>query len=335
MEDNANKLSPEEKQNLFEQVVKDIDNWKKQRRIRLYIAASAAACIAVLMTIFYTSLFVHHDNEKSPLVATYDNAGNTTDIQLILADNKTISVKNDADISYDKQGEIIVNTANEQIKANKTKSEETSLNALIIPKGKRSNLTLSDGTKIWINAGSKLTFPATFKADKREIWVDGEIYIEVKKDEIRPFLVNTAHMQIEVTGTIFNVTAYNEDAEQSVVLVEGGVNVNLENENIPLTPSHMLSVKGNNISTKKINVYDYISWKDGLLQFTSEPLANILTRLSRYYNIPIVYNDNVKDLKCYGKLVLFDNVEEVMETIYNTVPITYSINDEQITIQKR
>ena len=333
---NTSKLTPEEKQTIFGQIEKDISKWQRQRRLRWYLAVSAAACIALLATILYPSLSVHNDIPEENLpIAAQDNVIDPKDIQLVLASNKTITVVNDADISYDKQGEIVVNTADEQIKTSKDMAEKIALNTLIVPKGKRSSLTLADGTKIWINSGSTLKFPTEFKTKEREIWVEGEIYIEVKKDETKPFHVNTPHMQIEVTGTRFNVTAYNEDKEQSVVLVEGGVNVNVANEKVSLSPDHLLSVTGDKISTKRINVYDYISWKDGLLQFTSEPLSHILTRLSRYYDTPITCDEQVKDLKCNGKLVLFDNVEDVLKTIYNTIPINYSINEGQIFIQKK
>ena len=272
--------------------------------------------------------------EESPLTVVYDGDKDSKDIQLVLANNETIILADDADILYDKQDGIVVN-ATERIKASKAGIVESVLNKLIVPKGKRSSLTLADGTKVWVNSGSTLQFPSVFDINKREIWVEGEIYIEVEKDVARPFYVNTSRMQIDVTGTRFNVMAYYEDIVQSVVLVEGGVNVNIENEKVSLSPDYILSITGENISTKKINVNDYISWKDGLLQFSDEPLSNILTRLSRYYDIPIVCDDNVKDLKCYGKLVLFEDIESVLKTIYNTIPVTYTVNDNLITIRKK
>ena len=103
------------------------------------------------------------------------------DIQLVLANNRTITFEEDADIKYDKKGGITANTGIEQIKVSKEATKETTLNTLIVPKGKRSSLTLADGSKVWVNSGSTLKFPSTFKTDKREIWVDGEIYIEVEK----------------------------------------------------------------------------------------------------------------------------------------------------------
>ena len=97
----------------------------------------------------------------------------------------------------------------------------------------------------------------------------------------------------------------------------------------------MLSVSMDKISVQQIDVNNYISWKEGYLQFASEPLSNILKRLSRYYDTPIDYDENIAQLKCNGKLVLFDNLEDVMKTIYNTIPIKYSQKADRILVQKK
>ncbi len=332
---NAQKLSQEEKQNLFELIQKDIERRNKQRRFRIYLTASAVACIALLLILLQPLFSSKNEITQENLLVTVDSSSvNHKDIQLVLANNKTITFEKDADIKYDKKGEITANAGAEQIKVSKTE-EETTLNTLIVPKGKRSSLTLADGSKVWINSGSTLKFPTTFDANKREIWVNGEIYIEVEKNKDQPFYVNTDRMVINVVGTQFNVTAYDEDTDYSVVLVEGCVDVSVDEEKARLQPSQMLSVSKDQISVKKINVNNYISWKEGYLQFTSEPLSNILKRLSRYYDTPIDYDENIAQLKCNGKLVLFDNLEDVMKTIYNTIPIEYSQKTDRIFVQKR
>ncbi|RHO70105.1 DUF4974 domain-containing protein [Parabacteroides sp. AF48-14] len=333
---NAQKLSQEEKQNLFELIQKDIERRNKQRRFRIYLTASAVACVALLLILLQPLFSSKNEITQENLLVTVDSSSvNHKDIQLVLANNKTITFEKDADIKYDKKGEITANAGAEQIKVSKTVVEETTLNTLIVPKGKRSSLTLADGSKVWINSGSTLKFPTTFDANKREIWVNGEIYIEVEKNKDQPFYVNTDRMEINVVGTQFNVTAYDEDTDYSVVLVEGCVDVSVDEEKARLQPSQMLSVSKDQISVKKINVNNYISWKEGYLQFTSEPLSNILKRLSRYYDTPIDYDENIAQLKCNGKLVLFDNLEDVMKTIYNTIPIEYSQKTDRIFVQKR
>ncbi len=332
---NSPKLSQEEKETIFEQIQKDLAKRNRQRHIRLYLTISAVACVALLWILLYPLFSVHKDNvlpEDYLLMTVVDsNALNQKDIQLVLSNNKTIIFDKNTDIKHND----IVNIENEQVKTSETTTNEITLNTLIVPKGKRSSLTLTDGSKVWINSGSILKFPTQFNPERREIWIEGEIYIEVEKNEAWPFYVNTSRMTVDVVGTQFNVSAYKDDTEHSVVLVEGYVDVSVNEKKSRLLPSQMLSVQKNNVSIEKIDVYDYISWRDGYLQFSNESLSHILTRLSRYYDIPIDYEESIAMMECNGKLVLFDEIEEVLKTIYNTLPIKYSLEENRILVQKR
>lgn len=332
---NIQKLSTGEKQEMFMQVQKQIEKKQRLKRVRLYLSVSAVACViftVVLLNPFVSSPILSNEDTLAQVI---DHTVNEKDIQLILGGNKTITFQKDADIRYNEKGEITIDTEDEQIKTSEATAKEVSLNTLIVPKGKRSSLTLTDGTKVWINSGTTLHFPTQFDSKKREIRVEGEIYIDVAKDKTRPFYVNTNRMIIDVVGTEFNVSAYSEDAEHAVVLVEGCVNINVDSKNMRLSPNQMLSTSMGEVSVKEIDVNNYVSWKDGYLQFTSEPLANILKRLSRYYNIPIQYDESCAELKCNGKLFLFDNLNEVLETISNTIPISFQFEETGILVQKK
>ena len=269
---NTQKLSPEEKQEIFALIQKNIEKKDKQRHLRLYLTVSAVACI-VLFLVLLQPLFIGKNeiSHKNMLVVADTTSVNQKDIQLVLANNRTITFEEDADIKYDKKGGITANTGIEQIKVSKEATKETTLNTLII----------------------------------------------------------------NVVGTQFNVTAYDEDTDYSVVLVEGCVDVSIDKEKARLLPNQMLSVSTDQISVKKIDVNNYISWKEGYLQFASEPLSNILKRLSRYYDTPIDCDNSIAQLKCNGKLVLFDNIEDVMKTIYNTIPIQYSHEAGRILVRKK
>lgn len=331
---NIQKLSPEEKLDIFMQIQKDIHKKHRQKRIRLYLSISAAACILLAIALLNPLIPILPSSGVEVLSHITDSIDNEKDIQLILANNKTITFQKDADIEYDGKGEITVNTGDELIKTSEI-SKDISLNTLIVPKGKRSSLTLSDGTKVWINSGTTLRFPSQFESKRREIQVEGEIFIDVVKDKTRPFYVNTSRMIIDVVGTKFNVSAYNEDEEHSVVLVEGCVDISIDSEKARLSPNQILSSSMNDISVKDVDVNNYISWKDGYLQFSSEPLKNILNRLSRYYDTPIYYDENSAALKCNGKLILFDNIKDVLETISNTIPISFQMEETGVSVQKK
>lgn len=333
--DNVRKLSSEEKEEMFGSIRKKIENRRRQRRVRLYLSVSAVACIALLV-VFIKPFFPEKTAswEDSLLCAT-DSPVNEKDIQLILTNNRIITFDKDADIRYDDEKVIIVETGDRQLKTAKVAKEVLALNTLIVPKGKRSSLTLADGSKLWVNSGSTLKFPSQFNTSKREIWVDGEIYIDVAQDKNHPFYVNTSKLVIDVVGTQFNVSAYSEEPEHTVVLVKGRVNVNTDAGETRLLPNQLLSVSLSNSTVREIDVNNYISWKDGYLQFDSEPLSAVLKRISRHYDVTIVCDENSSALKCNGKLILFDKVEDVFQTIGNTLPVTCLLEENQATVKRR
>ena len=212
------------------------------------------------------------------------------------------------------------------------------MNKLIVPYGKTTSLILSDSSKIWVNSGTTLIYPPVFDLNKREIYVEGEIYIEVAKKDTLPFVVKTAQMNINVHGTKFNVSAYKEDETQFVVLVEGSVavkNKKLEKEE-ELSPDdkYEYSNLSNKDQIEKVNSHDYICWRQGFLHFEDEHLNVVLKKLERFYNIPLHYDaDAVKKIIVSGKLDLEENIENVLNIISITTSITFYKSENYIKIE--
>lgn len=311
---------------------------RRRKKIRLWSSSVAAACVILSFFVLFPFSKEEEQPETIPVAEVLTNVKTeeSKNIQIIIDEKESVCFDRNTDIKYDEAGDIIVLDENEEVTKIETKDKSIRKNKLIVPKGKRSSLALSDGTKVWINSGSTLEFPHTFAEDKREIFVEGEIYIEVAKEEDRPFFVNTSDVSVKVLGTRFNISSYGEDSFSNVVLVEGKVEVSCENEKIILNPDQLVVLKNNNMEVKTVNVYDYISWKDGLLQFKSEPLSLILTRISRYYDVNISYEESIQQLTCTGKLVLFDDIGQVMRTITNTAPVRFEIkNETEISISKK
>lgn len=342
--------SEQEKLELLDQINNEI---KAVRKRKIYVGFGkilAAACVVALVSIGIVIHFKPATPASSNLVADETSSlALEKETRLVLAGEKTIAIEEGGDILYE-NGEMTISSMSQQDKryAVDTESEEVQYNELIVPKGRRaSHLILDDGSKVWVNSGSKFRFPATFAQDKREVYVEGEIYIEVAKDPKRPFFVKTSEMQVRALGTRFNVTAYRDDLSQMVVLVEGLVEVqsNDETKKKILQPDHMLTLAGNSMDIKVANTYDFISWKDGLLQFRSQPLSMILAKISRHYDLYIDCEQDIKDLKCSGKLVLFDDPKDVLETIARTislekpdsktVPMAYEMNGNTILLKKK
>lgn len=311
---------------------------KRKKKFYLIGISTAAACV---LFAFFLSDFFSGRGKEAPfpdVVAGYNNSNPAAadDIQMIIGDDEVLSFDKDTDIKYDEAGNITVLNDRKEVAKVEKKEDAGKPNKLIVPNGKRSSLILADGTKVWINSGSTLEFPNVFKGDAREIKVDGEIYIEVATDAQRPFLVHTSDITVRVLGTRFNVSSYKDDDFSDVVLVEGKVEVICETENVVLLPDQLATIQGNSVEIKNVNVYDYISWKDGLYQFNSESLSMILKRISRYYNKIITLDENIASMTCTGKLVLFDDINTVLETISNTVPVKYEINsNNEILIREK
>lgn len=307
---------------------------KKKNRLILY-TTSAVAGLALLLTLGW---FIGNQNitflkAKSDTIKIGDE-NNEDQIRLISA-GQTLIIENNTDIICNEQGVLNVKE-DKQITSREHVQTNIYDNKLIVPYGKRSSLLLSDGSKIWINSGSELEFPSVFNSNKREIKVKGEIYIEVAKKDKQDFYVHTDQVSVKVLGTIFNVSSYKEDACASVVLVKGSVEATTPTGiTRRLRPEQMMTVSGNDVAIQKVNVSYFTSWKDGQLYFNGELLGNILRKLARYYAVEMIFDEKIGEQRCSGKLVLMDDIEEVLKNISIISPVTYRKNNNQIKIEMR
>ncbi|NLI35101.1 MAG: DUF4974 domain-containing protein [Bacteroidales bacterium] len=247
-------------------------------------------------------------------------------VKLVLSSDSMLTFNTKAaNIQY-KSGRIICNS-------NQTVSDDASaaFNQLIVPFGHSSNLTLSDGTRIWLNAGTRLIYPVSFKEKTREIYVEGEIYLEVAHDADHPFIVRTSqNMDVRVLGTHFDVKAYRGGPLQRVVLVSGSVQVSQNNALAKLLPNEMYEVRnGGSAVVKQVDPSYYISWTKGLYLTNDERLGDIFSDLMKYYGVDMKYDASVSSLRCSGKLDLKDNFESVMKAISETAPIVYNRNNNK------
>lgn len=321
-------LSDESLDTIYDEVVKKASGYKRVKRISIWSAAACMAVVCALSAFLYESRFSGGNEDLT--FAVVDTLPD--EIQLIVED-KTIVLAENAKVKYDENGTV-------QVEGKTSLQEKHSgnagkMNQLIVPAGKRTSLTLADGTKVWLNSGTTLSFPSVFDKGERRIRVNGEIYIEVTKDAGRPFIVQTNGFDVRVLGTQFNITAYAGDAKQSVVLVEGSVLVNAKvGGKAKLVPNEMLVLEGDKIEKQTVDVENFISWKDGILQFRSESLHDILQRISRYYGVPIEYGNIDVNRKCTGELVLFDDIESVLRSVSGIYPISYTFQNNKIMIDK-
>ncbi|MFC2137760.1 FecR domain-containing protein, partial [Bacteroidota bacterium] len=220
-----------------------------------------------------------------------------------------------------------------------TKKEvEIAYNTLETPRGGEYTLILSDGTRVFLNAETKLVFPEIFIENTREVTLEGEAYFEVAKLDSKPFIVKTKKYDVKVYGTVFNVSAYENDINIHTTLVEGSVGINLNNEEIRLIPGEQINYnkEDDEISKKKVDTYVYTAWKEGKFVFEQESLENILNRLSRWYNTEVHFEtEKLKNYHFSGTLNRYDNIDEILDMIALTTNIEFKISDNMILVKKK
>ena len=219
-------------------------------------------------------------------------------------------------------------------------------NTIVIPKGRQYRVVLPDGSKIWLNAASKLVYPVRFASDKREVEIAGEAYFEVEKAADWPFIVKTSSQQIEVLGTRFNVSAYDDDESIKTALVEGRVKVTAvgtgdegaQQSNYPtiLKPGQQaITTKGKgNINVSTIDTEEAVSWKENLFVFNDEEISEVMKKVSRWYDVEVEYRDGMAGKRIGGSIPRFGNVEELMDALQATKVLHYQMEGGVVIIMK-
>ena len=207
------------------------------------------------------------------------------------------------------------------------------------PLGSKTKLYLPDGTLVWLNAGSRMTYSQGFGVDNRKVELEGEGYFEVKRNEKIPFFVKTKDLQLQVLGTKFNFRDYPEDHEVVVSLLEGKVGLNnllREEKEAVLSPDEraVLNKANGLLTVESVTASNASQWTDGYLFFDEELLPDIAKELERSYNVKIhIANDSLKTFRFYGNFVRREqNIQEVLEALASTEKIQYKIEERNITI---
>lgn len=327
-------LSPDEKKEMKKTIHRKYNAGKLRRRLA-YISISTAAVLLLGLGIFYFSRLGNTSGTGQVTdILTFaeqtvsDAIQDAKDVQLMLSDNQVIHLKQEETvITYDTTSIVVDKKAIAQDKM-------SSFNQLVVPVGKRSVLNLSDGTKVWVNSGTRVIYPVSFEEKERVVFVDGEIYLEVAEDKKRPFIVKTKSLDVQVLGTRFNVTAYDADEEKTVVLVSGSVQVNTPNDKnkTRLLPKQRYVSKADAGYIEMVDPQKYIAWIDGLYYCEDTNLHSIFQRLSRYYGVEITCAPSIGNELFSGKLDLKENLTEIFDGIAFTIPITYTEKDGKFMI---
>lgn len=234
-------------------------------------------------------------------------------------------------ISKTSDGQIIYNLENMDVG-----DDELAYNTISTPVGKTSQLILSDGTKVWLNAKSTLKFPVAFGKNQRNVELEGEGYFEVVHNKAKPFLVSAREMNIQVLGTHFNISAYDDDNVVEASLIEGSVKASHGNSAQLLKPNQQAVLKrgSSQIVAKNFDPDEVMDWKNGYFIFRNEPISEIMKKISRWYNIEVNYQGNISNEAFGGKYLKDSSLAELLSSLELTGTVKFKIEGRRVTVMQ-
>jgi ferric-dicitrate binding protein FerR (iron transport regulator) len=196
--------------------------------------------------------------------------------------------------------------------------------------GTRTKIELSDGTKVWMNDGTTFRYPEKFTGDRREVYVDGEAYFEVKSDVKHPFVVNNPMMNTLVTGTHFNLNAYSEDNYFEATLQEGKINLEKNKLNVDMVPGEQVQFdnRKENIVKKNVDPSNASAWIDGKLIFNDEKLGTAIKKLARWYNVEIILSNAELTNYLLTGTIRDEKLDQTLRLISLAVPVKFEFKKE-------
>ncbi len=212
---------------------------------------------------------------------------------------------------------------------------------IVVPRGAEINVMLSDGTKVYLNSESELEFPKKFIGKYRKVKMKGEAFYKVKKNEEHPFIVETSHVSIIVTGTKFNIKAYSDEGNIQTTLVEGGVDVYYgvdRKKKVSIVPSQQADFlkKDGELKVKNVDTHFYTAWLERKFVFKDQTLEDIMIILSRWYDIEVFFqNPELKKFIFSGELDRYDSINKILDCIEKTGDIDVKIDNRTVILRKR
>lgn len=341
----AQKESQDSSEMVFQKIIAQIEDeknatqkQKKESAKKKYAAVYAmAACLIIVLGFVFTkpqftsSVILQEHIDPNAITLTLEN-GNVE----VITENGTKKIT-------DQQGNVVGEQYGNILNyLSKKNTQKLAYNTLNVPYGKRFDVVLSDGTKVKLNAGSSIKYPVTFmKGSERKVFVQGEAFFEVSKDEHHPFVVNLNDLNIKVLGTQFNVSFYPEDNEINTVLVEGAVALY---DGIEMTKPLTLLAPGQkaewNKSKKQIQVNEvnteiYTAWKEGVLTFKNTSFLIIRQKLERHFNVRIQNEFEALDVQQYtASFSSGESIENILDYFKVDTPFSTSLENGIIILSK-
>ncbi|MDB5199226.1 MAG: FecR family protein [Chitinophagaceae bacterium] len=310
-----------------------MDN-KKTFRLFTFPRIAAAAAILIL---FSTGAYFYFNKKSEHVIAKTENkndvaAPQTNKAVLTLSDGSKIILDSAGNGSLAVQGNVkVVKTADGQI-IYKGDATEIKYNTLTVPKGSKPvQLQLADGSKVWLNVASSITYPTAFSGNERKIQITGEAYFEIAHNTAMPFVVEKNDVSVQVLGTHFNVNSYDDEAAIKVTLLEGSVKVTKGNQTGLLKPGQQAQLTDKEIKVVSADVDEVMAWKNGLFSFDKVDLQTVLRQLTKWYDVDVEYQGNVPRQTFGGDMERTLSLSQVLKVLEKS-EVHFKIEDKKIIV---
>lgn len=313
----------------YDQFLKEIKPVMPVRRVN-FLQAAWVRWAAVLLISFGAATYIFFntsENKKTELAVdqsspVFEDEFPGADIAILtLSDGRKVKLDSSTGNTI-AEGELSIGNNDGELEY--TASQKMVFNTVSTPKGGQYKLSLADGTKVWLNAASSITFPTSFNTSTRQIELSGEAYLEIAKDKAKPFIIRSGNNQVEVLGTSLNINNYKDEPAFRATLIEGAVKVN----NMIIKPGEAFE----NGRKVRADIDKDIAWKNGFFNFDNTSLAGMLRQLSRWYDIEIVYEGKIPDLVLEGRVPRDLKLSEVL-LLLNNLEVKYEKKGKKLFIK--
>ena len=325
-------------------VDRELERVMRPRRRRLSVLLGRVAAVLLPLLLGGTAIYVMYSRNNASLknvISLHDVEPGTLEAVLVTSDGTLRELQTAGNHINEKDGsKIMVDSARLNYQDNRPESvRELIYNKLLVGRGHEYMLILNDGTRVWMNSKSELSYPVAFGENVRRVRLSGEAYFEVTKDSVRPFIVEVDRgFEVKVLGTHFNIKAYDTDDSYETTLVEGKVQVSQGHKTkITLEPSEQMVIgKDGRHEVRVVNTSYYTAWHEGWFYFNDESLEQVLIMIGRWYDVDFVFaKENLKEIAVTGKLKRFENLSVILTMLERTTGTELILENRIVKVDKK
>ena len=307
----------------------------RKKRVFNWWVTVAAAWVVICLGITFLWM---REPVAEPVVAGTSGGTKGFRATLILGNGEQVSIGDSSSQTIAVAGGTTIVTTGKMVKydaGKEDREEKAEWNTIVVPRGGEYELVLADGTRVWLNSESRLTYPVRFTGELREVKMEGEICFDVARKEEQPFVVRTADLAVKVLGTLFNMEAYPEDSRVTTTLVRGKVEVAVGDKTQVLQPDQQLAVEAGRFTLKQVVAGDYIGWTKGLFHFTEASLEEIMTKLARWYDVEFFFaKPDLKEAHFSLDIQRYENIATILSKLEKTGRARFRVSGKTVVIEQ-